>query len=344
MDTSKYGMHRVISPKGALPQAALKISNDINIFDNEILIKVHALNIDSASFTQIEEASFNNTDKIKETILKIVAERGKLQNPVTGSGGMLIGTVEKIGSRLNGKTSLKAGDKVATLVSLSLTPLKINSIKKIYREIDRVEIDGYAVLFESGLCTKLPSDLSENLSLAVLDVAGAPAQVSKLAKEGDTVLILGAFGKSGILCCYEAKKQVGASGNVVGVVAFEKDKLELLKTGFCDAVVVADATNSTDVLEKAIKANNNLEFNLAINCVNVANTEMSTILPVKDAGVAYFFSMATSFTKAALGAEGVSKDIKLYIGNGYTKGHASIALNELRESKTLRKIFESRYA
>ncbi|AJA49215.1 L-erythro-3,5-diaminohexanoate dehydrogenase [Clostridium pasteurianum DSM 525 = ATCC 6013] len=340
----KYGVNRVIEPKGTLPQAAVKISNDMNIYDNEILIDVNALNIDSASFTQIEKAEGGDVERIKKSIMNIVAERGKMQNPVTGSGGMLIGTVEKIGKDLIGKIDINVGDKIATLVSLSLTPLRIDKIKNVYKEIDRVEIEGKAVVFESGLYVKLPSDLSENLALAVLDVAGAPAQVSKLVKPGDNVLILGSFGKSGVLCAYEAKKRVGPTGKVVGLVAFEKDKEELIKTGFCDEVILADASNPIEVLNKALEANNGEEFDISINCVNVENTEMSTILPVKDNGTSYFFSMATSFTKAALGAEGVGKDVKLYIGNGYTKGHAEIALHELRESNIIKEIFEKRYA
>lgn len=344
MKGSKYGTHRVIEPQGVLPQAALKISNDMNIMDNEILIDVQALNIDSASFTQIEEEQKGDIEKIKARILEIVNERGKMQNPVTGSGGMLIGTVEKIGSDLAEKANLKEGDKIATLVSLSLTPLKIDKIKSINKAIDRVEIQGKAVLFESGIYVKLPEDLNENLALAVLDVAGAPAQTSKLVRPGNSVLILGAFGKSGTLCAYEARKRVGPTGRVVGLVAFEKDKEELEKTGFCNEVILANATNPIEVLQKALEANGGKEFDISINCVNVPNTEMSTILPLKDEGTAYFFSMATSFTKAALGAEGVGKDVSLYIGNGYTKGHAEIAINELRESKLLREIFENRYA
>lgn len=341
MKECKYGTHRVIEPKGVLPQAARKISNSMEITSNELLINVQALNIDSASFTQIEKEQNGNIDKIKQRILEIVDERGKMQNPVTGSGGMLIGTVEKIGEEF--KTNLKVGDKIATLVSLSLTPLKIESINKIIPEIDRVEITGKAVLFQSGLYVKLPEDMKENLALAVLDVAGAPAQVSKLVKPCDSVLILGAYGKSGVLCAYEARKRVGPCGKVVGLVAFERDKEALIKTGFCNEVILADATNPLEVLNAALAANGGMEYDISINCVNVSNTEMSTILPVKDEGTVYFFSMATSFTKAALGAEGVGKDVSLYIGNGYTKGHAEIALSEIKESPILKKIFEERY-
>ena len=71
---------------------------------------------------------------------------------------------------------------------------------------------------------------------------------------------------------------------------------------------------------------------------------MSSILLTKDEGIVYFFSMATNFAKAALGAEGVGKDVTMVMGNGYTKGHTEITLDIMRESKELRKIFEELYA
>ena len=343
MKGCKYGTHRVIEPKGSLPQPALKISNDMNIFSNEILIDVQALNVDSASFTQIEEEAGHDTKKIAEKILEIVGERGKMQNPVTGSGGMLIGTIEKIGEDLEGKIDLKVGDKIATLVSLSLTPLQIDEIIDIKPDIDRVEIKGKAILFESGIYAKLPTDMSETLALAALDVAGAPAQTAKLVKPGDSVLILGAAGKSGMMCCYEAKKRVGPTGRVVGLVRNEKSKAKLLEMGIVDDAIIASAQLPVEVLETSLAANNGNEYDISINCVNVENTEMSSILPIRNGGTVYFFSMATSFTKAALGAEGVGKDVDMIIGNGYTKGHAEITLQILRESEIVRTTFEKMY-
>ncbi len=339
----KYGTHRVIQPKGVLPQPATKISNDMNIFDNEILIDVQALNIDSASFTQIEEEAGHDVEKIKAKIMEIVAEKGKMQNPVTGSGGMLIGTVEKIGEALERKTNLKVGDKISTLVSLSLTPLVIEKITDVKPDIDRVEIKGKAILFESGLYAKLPKDMDENLALAALDVAGAPAQVAKLVKPGQSVLLLGAAGKSGMLCCYEAVKRVGPTGNVIGLVRNEEEAARLKRLNLRMQIVIGDAREAIDVMNTTLAHNNGQEVDVAINIVNVPNTEMSTILPVKDDGIVYFFSMATSFTKAALGAEGVGKDVTMIVGNGYTKGHAEITLEELRENETLRKVFEELY-
>lgn len=338
-----FGTHRVIEPKGVLPQTALKIDNDMEIYDNEILIDVKTLNVDSASFTQIEEQAGGDEEKIAEIMKGIVAERGKHQNPVTGSGGMLRGVVEKIGPALEGKIDLKVGDKIATLVSLSLTPLKIDKILKIKKDIDQVDIEGKAILFESGIYAKLPEDMPETLALAALDVAGAPAQTAKLVKPGDTVLVLGAAGKSGLLCCYEAKKRAGVTGKVIGFVRPGKSAERLKKYNFCDVIIEGDATQPVDVLNKVYEVTGGKFVDIAINVVNIPNTEMSSILPVRDGGIVYFFSMATSFTRAALGAEGIGKDVNMIIGNGYTKDHAEITLQELKESKDLRDIFTELY-
>ena len=340
---SKYGAHRVLEPKGLLPQAADKIDNTMTIYDNEILVDVSALNIDAASFRQLWEAADADEERLKDSILAIVNERGKMQNPVTGSGGMLMGSVAAIGSALQDR-DLKVGDRIATLVSLSLTPLHIEEITAVFPEIERVEVKGQAILFESGIYAKLPADMSENLALAVLDVAGAPAQTARIVSPGDSVLILGAGGKSGMLCGYEAMKRVGPCGNVVGMSRNDRPKNTLLKNGLVHKFFVADAQNPTEVLEKALAANNGKEYDVVINVVNIDGTEMSSILPAKEGGLVYFFSMATSFTRAALGAEGVGKDVTMIVGNGYTKNHAEFSLQVMRESESLRRIFETMYA
>ena len=339
----KYGSHRVIEPVGVLTQAAWKIDSNMDkIYSNEILIDVISLNIDSSSFTQIKNEVGGDEKKIGEKILEIVAERGKMQNPVTGSGGMLIGQIAQIGADIK-DSGLQVGDKIATLVSLSLTPLRIDEIIAIHSEIDRVDIKGQAILFESGIYAKLPEDMSEALALAALDVAGAPAQTSKLVKEGDSVLVLGAGGKSGIMCCYEAMKKVGPKGCVVALEYNSSAKDMLIDNNFCHKFIAGDATKPLEVLEKALAVNGGKEFDVSISCVNVPSAEMACILPVRDEGIVYFFSMATDFAKAALGAEGVGKDVQMIVGNGYTKNHAEITLAALRENQALREIFNSRY-
>lgn len=340
---SRYGTHRVLEPKGALPQGAWKVDNTMEIYDNEILIDVSALNIDSASFTQIKNEAEGNEVRIMEIMQDIVAQRGKHHNPVTGSGGMLIGTVAQVGPAMKEKTDLKVGDKIATLVSLSLTPLKIDKIKKLHMDRDQAEIEGQAILFESGLYAKLPEDIPEKVALAILDVAGAPAQTARMVQSGDIVVLIGAGGKSGTLVLYEAKKRAGINGKVIAIEYSEKGCEHIRKLGWADEVIQANATDAVSVMEAVEKATNGKMADLTINCVNIPGTEMSSILATRDRGKIYFFSMATSFTASALGAEGVGKDVEMIVGNGYAKDHDIIALNMLRESPVLRKIFEELY-
>ncbi len=339
-----YGSHRVIEPAGALPQPAERLNNDFKaIWDNEILIDVEALNVDSASFTQIKQSVGCDTQKIGERILEIVGTRGKLHNPETGSGGVLIGTVAAIGDRLSGTGDLHVGDKIVTLVSLSLTPLRLDEILGVSINIDQVQVKGQAVIFESGIYAKLPGDLPESLVLAALDVAGAPAQTARLVKPGDTVVIIGATGKSGTLCSFEAKKRAGITGRVIGTGISDACVDQLRHLNLCDEVIKLDATDALACSDAISELTGGQLADVVINNVNVPNTELGSILMCRDEGTIYFFSMATSFTKAALGAEGVGKDVNMIIGNGYTKGHAELTYGVLRESPVIMELFRKLY-
>jgi L-erythro-3,5-diaminohexanoate dehydrogenase len=340
---NKYGAHRVLEPKGVLPQPAWKIDNTMEIYDNEILIDVDTLNIDAASFTQIEEAEGGDVAKMARHSLGIIKERGKHHNPDTGSGGMLLGTIAEIGPKLKDR-DLKVGDRIATLVSLSLTPLKVDEVISTNKDTCQVKVKGQAILFESGIYAKIPADMDEALALAVLDVAGAPAQAAKLTKPGQTVFIIGAGGKSGILCAYEARKRVGITGKIIGLVHGDAGKKRLEKTGLADVIFQGSATDQLFVYNEVAKITGGEMCDLTINCVDIPNTEMASILATKDDGLVYFFSMATSFTSAALGAEGIGADTTMIIGNGYTKDHAAIALHPVRESPMLMELFKETYA
>ena len=347
-----YGTHRVIEPKGVLPQPADIIDNTMEIYDNEVLIDVKTLNIDSASFTEIVKRVLNKkpaevtTEEEKKAIgdkmKEIVAHAGKHKNPWTGSGGMLIGTVKEIGPAYVG--DLKVGDKIATLVSLSLTPLVIDEILDMRPAIDQVDIKGQAILFQSGIYAVLPDDMPEGLALSALDVAGAPAQAAKLAKPGDTILVIGGGGKSGLLCLYEAKKRAGVTGKVICAAGSQKSEDRARNLDLADEYFHMDAADAVGMYNKIMELTDGKLCDVVINCVNIENTEMASILSCKDDGTVYFFSMATSFTKAALGAEGVGKDVNMIVGNGYTKGHAEITLQVLREHEGIRNLFAEMYA
>jgi L-erythro-3,5-diaminohexanoate dehydrogenase len=208
---------------------------------------------------------------------------------------------------------------------------------------DQVEIDGQAILFESGLYAKLPADIPEKVALAILDVAGAPAQTARLVQPGDTVLVVGGGGKSGTLCMYEARKRAGPAGCVIGVSPFARDCERMKELGWADHALQVDATDAVAMLRAIAGVTQGRLADVVINCVNIPHTEMGSILATRQRGTVYFFSMATSFTAAALGAEGVGKDVDMIVGNGYANDHAVYALALLRESPRLRSLFETLY-
>lgn len=341
---NRFGTHRVLEPAGVLPQPALRVDNNMDIlYDNEILCDVATLNIDSSSFRQIKEEANGNSELMKKTILSIVERFGKHKNPVTGSGGMFVGQVNSIGDSLTGRTDLKPGDRIASLVSLSLTPLRIDTIQKIHLETDQVDIIGKAILFESAIWARLPDDMSEKLALAVFDVAGAPAQTAKLVEPESTVMILGGAGKSGLLCGAVARSVLGKTGSLIGVTSSDAGIKLMKESGYYDNLVQISATNAVGLYEETGRITDSRLCDLVISTVNAPDCEMGAILSCREGGTVYFFSMATSFTKAALGAEGVGRDVAMIIGNGYTAGHAETTLELIRRDKFLRELYQKRY-
>ncbi|MBV9271453.1 MAG: L-erythro-3,5-diaminohexanoate dehydrogenase, partial [Candidatus Eremiobacteraeota bacterium] len=283
-------------------------------------------------------------EAIGEHIRQTVAERGKQHNPVTGSGGMFIGRVLKVGEHLRAQVDIQTGDRIASLVSLSLTPLFIESVTRVDAHTGRVWIRGKAVLFESGLWAKLPDDIHHDVALAVLDVAGAPAQVRRLCKPGMNVVVIGADGKSGMLSCAQARARVGETGKVVGIApsASTETATLLREAKLVDEFIEGDARDAL-AMSQAVRRVLPEGADLVVNCVNVPGTELGSILSTKDEGTVYFFSMSTSFTAAALGAEGVGKDITMIVGNGYAKGHAVTALQTLRDNPQIHAYFNAKY-
>jgi L-erythro-3,5-diaminohexanoate dehydrogenase len=339
---SALGLHRVLEPAGVLPQAAWRLDPDPRIGPDEVRVRVDRLNLDAASYRQLREASGGSAAAMRAAVLKIVAERGKMQNPVTGSGGMLIGIVEEAGPQ--SPLGLAAGDHVATLVSLSLTPLAItDGLAGWDGRSEQVPCAGYAILFGRSIATVLPDDLPVPLVLAVLDVCGAPALthrvVSDTARRMDPVVaILGAAGKSGSLSAAAARR--AGAGTVIGVVPTEAEETTLRRSGLADQVVIADARDPVALSEAVFAAGGPAD--VTVVCVDVPGCEGGAVLATAQGGTVIFFSMATSFTAAALGAEGVAADVTMLVGNGYVPGHAQMALDLVRADPGVRAIFDGR--
>jgi L-erythro-3,5-diaminohexanoate dehydrogenase len=341
--SSPVGLHRVLVPKGVLPQAAERLDNAPRITADEVRITVERLNLDAASLRQLATKHGGDGDAIRAEVLNIIANRGKMQNPVTGSGGMLIGTVDQVGP--HSPLGLTVGDRVATLVSLTLTPLAItDGLARWDGRSEQVPAEGHAILFARSIAAVLPDDLDPELALAVLDVCGAPALTDRVvrgyARQGrrPSVCVIGGAGKSGSLSLAAARR---AGALTVGVVPTTVEHDRLSTAHLADRVVLADARDPV-ALSEVVTAVLGGPADVTVVCVDVPGCEHGAILATADGGTVIFFSMATSFSAAALGAEGLAADVTMLIGNGYLPGHAELALDLLRSEPAVRRLFSER--
>ncbi|MEU4622610.1 L-erythro-3,5-diaminohexanoate dehydrogenase [Actinoplanes sp. NPDC023801] len=332
------GLRRVLEPVGVLPQAAWKLDASPEIGPDETRIRVQRLNLDAASYRQLAGKHAGNGDAIRAEVLEIVGTRGKMHNPVTGSGGMLIGVVEEVGPE--SPLPVKPGDRVATLVSLTLTPLRItDGLTRWDGLSEQVPAEGTAILFGRSIVGVLPDDLPPELALAVYDVCGAPALTDRIVRRypaGATVAVLGGAGKSGSLTLAAARR---AGARTTAIVVNEAERDALVEAGLADEVAIADARDPVAV-SRAVGE----PADVTVVCVDVPGCEHGAILATAEGGTVIFFSMATSFPAAALGAEGLAADVTMLIGNGYVPGHAEFAVDLLRQVPSVRALFEARLA
>jgi L-erythro-3,5-diaminohexanoate dehydrogenase len=345
------GLSRVIEPAGVLPQAAWRLDTRPRIAADEVRIRVERLNLDAASFRQLAEKHGGDGAAVRAEVVAIIGTRGKMQNPVTGSGGMLIGVVDEVGPE--SPLAVQPGDRVATLVSLTLTPLAVSDGLAGWDGLsEQVPARGHAILFGRSVVAVLPDDLPAELALAVFDVCGAPALTDRIvqayvgaAQLADTtvpvtVAVLGGAGKSGSLALAAAAL---AGARTVGVVVSDAERETLTAAGLADLVAVADARDPVAVSTAVIEALGR-PATVTVVCVDVPGCEHGAILATANGGTVIFFSMATSFPAAALGAEGLAADVTMLIGNGYVPGHAAFAVDLLRKVPAVRALFEARVA
>ena len=382
MTSSPLGLHRVCEPEpgvsrggtAVLPQAAWRLDPDPRIQTDEVRVRVERLNLDAASFRQIRESTGGTPDAMRAAVLGVISRRGKMHNPVTGSGGMLTGVVAEAGPR--SPLGLRPGMRIATLVSLSLTPLAItDGLARWDGQSEQIPCAGHAILFARSIAVPLPDDLPMPLALAVFDVCGAPALTQRVVaacragrgfgdtvagdapgrpglaeaptrpglaeaptRPGPIVTILGAAGKSGSLSA-AAARAAGAAA-IIGVVPSGPEAALLDESGLADEIVLADARDPVGLADAVAGAGGPAD--VTVVCVDVPGCEGGAILATAPGGTVIFFSMATSFSAAALGAEGMAADVTMLIGNGYAPGHAELALNLIRTNPAVRALFERR--
>jgi L-erythro-3,5-diaminohexanoate dehydrogenase len=333
-----YGSHRA---GGGLPQPAERLDASMQPVAGELRVDVELLNIDSSSMRQMAEAAGGSAEGVAARITEIVAARGKMHNPVTRSGGCLVGRLAAVGDGADLRGA-EIGDRICPIVSLSLIPIRLDAIHRVDIARAQVAVTGSAILFQTATFGVLPGDFSTAAALAIIDVCGAPARLLRMAKPGQRVAIFGA-GKAGLLSAVAARAAVGEAGTVA-VFDIHPRALSVAKDlGVADRIVQADLNDPIGTLLRVEAATDGALFDVVVNVTNVTGSEGASILATRQGGAILFFGMATTFQVAALSAEGVGKDIDMIIGNGFVAGCIETAFDLVRGAPALRRAIEAAY-
>lgn len=198
--------------------------------------------------------------------------------------------VKEIGADLKESADVKVGDKIATLVSLSLTPLKIYEITDIDVDTEQVYCKADAVLFETGIYTKLPEDLGDKLSLAA-DGCGGGARTGRHSCQGGRYRGRHGRGQGGLLCLAEAQEArvSHGEGRVSGVFR-RAVRGGCAALGIADVVLQVNGQKPLETYEAYTRALNGKLSDFTVSTVSVSDTELSTHLVTDDNGMIYFLA------------------------------------------------------
>ncbi len=325
------GADRVLEPPGALPQRADRVDPSPPVRADELELVVERLCLDSTSYREIRERAGGDPAAMADRIVEIATARGKLHNPATDSGGVVLGTVAAVGDRYERPPQL--GERIASLASLTLTPLRIDSITRLDPGSSQVEAEGAAYLFGSVAWGAVPDDLPVDVVLELYDVCSAGSQVRELAPASGTVCVLGA-GHAGKVAMAAARDAM--DGGTVVAVDLDADAVErAAAVELCDLAVTADLRDPI-AAAAAVRAAGAPPADLTVVVVNSTGCEPTAILLTSDGGTVLFFSMATSFSGAALAADGIGREVRMVVGSGYAPDHGAYALELARRSEPLR--------
>ncbi|MEA2123223.1 MAG: L-erythro-3,5-diaminohexanoate dehydrogenase, partial [Solirubrobacteraceae bacterium] len=278
----------MLEPRGALPQPAERLDAGGPVRARELEVSVSRLCLDSTSHRNLADRAQGDPELMAARIREIVRACGKMHNPDTDSGGVLVGTVAAVGADYADPPAVGSG--IVTLASLTLTPLRLDRVVRIDPASPQVDVDGVAYLPESAPWGPVPDDLDLEVALAVYDVYGAASHTRALAPPDGTVCVLGT-GHAGKVALAAARDAM--PGGTIVAVDVEPGAVERVRD-LCDIGGVADLRDPVAAVA-AVRAAGAGPADLTVNVVNATGCEPAAILLTADRGTVLMYSMATSF-------------------------------------------------
>jgi len=329
----------------SMPVYAWKLDNTLPTSDSEILIKLEKLHIESENFNQLYFETMGDEKKIKENLMSIVSQRGKVHNPFTGTGGLLCGVVESIGKNCKEKGDIKVGDEVVVLVSLTMLPLYLKTIKSIDFAYGIMSVEGYAICYDGCPMVKKPRDINWDVMLCAFDESASIFEVTKLAQDKNDLLVIGSSSISTILYGLALKDIKKPDGKLVALIygdkitdsfqKFAKKRDEVCKLVF-DEVYKMETSDLQSIVPLITKKGERL-FDLVVNCSEQNGAEAVSVLSTKEKGDIFFSNLTNNYTYAIFIQESINREMNIRCSSGFVKEYQDFMIDFLQKHKDMLK-------
>ena len=329
-----YGIKRVLEPQHVLPTSAWRLDNSRNIYPDELRVSIKRIHLEGTGFKQICTEVNDNEKKIKQQIIDIVIRRGKLHNPVTDTGGLVMGVIEEIGSEYHNPQGLKVGDKIIFNVSVASVPMYIEDITSLNKAFNQVEATGYAIVHDLIPLVKIPEDLPLDLMMFTFDQSGTLYRLHQLIGDSKKFLVVGNSMLTNLLYGYVIRREAGPDAEIVCL--FDKrTSMRMVGKGIDELIEkVFNEVHFINILrpmECMRQLNAESLFDFSINCAEIPGAETINILATKPEGTVLFANLINNLNIALYITESMSKPLCVRCAEGYLKEYDIFDMEIVRE-------------
>lgn len=337
-----YGQRRVLEPQGVVPATAWKIDNSKEIGSLEARVRLERIHLEWDNFQQICSSCGFDEARVRARIFDFVEKRGKIHNPFTQSGGVLIGTVEEISPDLISEAGISVGDRIYCIASLSGIPIYIEDIISIDFNYGQIICTGYAILFEASPVYLMDNDLSTDYTLAAIDEAGSLFGAYNLALEhrNQNIFIIGRTTYATMMYAAAVREAVGSGCQIHAIMTLENretltnEEREKIMSSVIKRVYFTDLTEPIQALEQIMSENPELgQVDQVIVAEDTFGAETLAVMLVKPFGDVYFTSVENHYGSAQLVAESMGKIVTMYAFDQYIKDYPEFTMRIIRGIK-----------
>ena len=332
--TIQYGIQRVLEPQHVLPTSAWKLDNNRNIYPNELKVSIKRIHLEGTGFKQICTESNDDEKKIKQSIVDVVIRRGKLHNPVTDTGGLVMGVIEEIGAEYANHQGFEVGDLVICNASAASFPMHIENISAIDRAYNQVEAKGYVIVHNEIPVVKAPKGISNEMLMFAFDQSGTLYRLKTLLEGKSKFLIVGNSMLTNLLYGYVIRRELGQECEITCLLD-KKSNTKIAGKGIDNLIQnVFDEVNYLDILrpvECMAKLGAESYYDLSVNCAEIPGAETINILATKPKGTVLFANLINNLNIALYITESISKPLDIRGAEGYLEGYDDFDIELVEE-------------